>query len=118
LKLIQSLNVAVIVPGHGPLATLADVQHQIDYWDWLQTTLHPLAHGGMGAHQASELCLRSQGFQSSAFAQWLAPERLYTSACTLYREWGLPLPSWPGPLGALNHFRVQASLVCAVAGQG
>jgi cyclase len=113
LKLIQSLNVAVIVPGHGPLATLADVQHQIDYWDWLQTTLHPLAQAGMGPQQASEMCLGSPTFKASPFAQWLAPERLFTSACTLYREWGLSTPQLPGPLGALNHFRRQASLVMA-----
>jgi cyclase len=116
LKLIQSLDVAVIVPGHGPLASRADVQHQIDYWDWLQTALQPMAQAGMDPRQASQLCLASPAFRNAVFAHWLAPERLFTSACTLYREWGLPVGALPGPLGALNHFRLQAGLVPAAKG--
>ncbi|CAH0355574.1 MBL fold metallo-hydrolase [Aquabacterium sp. CECT 9606] len=110
LRQVQSLHAKVIVPGHGPLATLADVQLQIDYWDWLQSTLQPLAQRGISPHRASRACLQSKAFRESAFARWLAPERLFTSACTLYREWGLDTSGMGGPLGTLDHFRKQASL--------
>src|SRR3990167_5832307 len=40
LSLLQSLNVDVIVPGHGPLATAPDVQTVIDYWHFVHEALH------------------------------------------------------------------------------
>ncbi|MDO9234919.1 MAG: MBL fold metallo-hydrolase [Aquabacterium sp.] len=110
LQQVQTMQAKVIVPGHGPLATLTDVQLQIDYWDWLQTSLQPMAQTGLSPHQASQQCLQSTRFKHSAFASWLAPERLFTSACTLYREWGVNTQEMKGPLGTLDHFRKQASL--------
>ena len=110
LRRIQGIQAEIIVPGHGPLASLADVQLQIDYWDWAQSSLYELAQTGMNPHQATQACLKSRAFKASEFARWLAPERLFTSACTLYREWGLATPSSAGPLGTLDHFRLQASV--------
>lgn len=111
LRQAQAMQATVVVPGHGPLATLTDVQLQIDYWDWLQSSLQPMAQAGMSPHQASRNCLQSKAFRDSVFASWFAPERLFTSACTLYREWGLSTRCMAGPLGTLDHFRKQASLV-------
>jgi len=110
LERVMALRAKVIVPGHGPLATLADVQSQIDYWDWMQSSLEPFARAGTSAEQASRHCLQSAKFKQSPFAAWIAPERLFTSACTLYREWGLETGGLGGPLGALDHFRKQARL--------
>jgi len=110
LRRLQAMRAKVIVPGHGPLATLADVQMQLDYWDWLQSSLHPMAQAGMSPSMASRHCLQSKVFKDSPFASWLAPERLFTSACTLYREWAVDTHGMAGPLGALDHFRKQASL--------
>lgn len=110
LTRVKALQARVIVPGHGPLASLSDVQDQIDYWDWLQTSLQPMAEAGMLPDHASERCLSSTRFRCSPFAAWIAPERLFTSACTLYREWGIDTASLSGPLGALDHFRRQARL--------
>ncbi len=111
LQTVQALPADVVVPGHGPLATHSDLQAQIDYWDWLQTNLQPLAHAGMSPLEACQACLRLPSFVDAPFARWLAPERIYTSACTLYREWGLSRPGLPGALGALDHFRQQAALL-------
>jgi cyclase len=111
LQQVKALQARFIVPGHGPLASLSDVQGQIDYWDWLQSTLAPMAQAGMPPDLASQHCLASTHFRRSPFAAWLAPERVFTSACTLYREWGVAMQSLPGPLGALDHFRRQAQLV-------
>ena len=114
LQQVKALRARFIVPGHGPLATLADVQGQIDYWDWLQTTLAPMATAGTTPDLASQHCLASASFRQSPFAAWIAPERLFTSACTLYREWGADTGGMSGPLGALDHFRRQARLVTKV----
>lgn len=114
LDRVLALRPDVIVPGHGWLATPADVQLQIDYWEWAQSSLQPLARSGMAPLQASREALASRAFQSSPFARWIAPERLFTSACTLWREWGVDTGAVGGPLaalGALDHFRKQASLV-------
>ncbi|MGH6646614.1 MBL fold metallo-hydrolase [Aquabacterium sp.] len=110
LRQIQAMDVDVIVPGHGPLATLADVQSQIDYWDWLHSELAPLAAQGVNVDDAARRCLESKAFRRAPFAKWLAPERLFTSACTLYREWGLETAKYSGPIGQLDHFRRQALL--------
>lgn len=111
LQRVQALRANVIVPGHGPLATATDVQHQIDYWEAVQSSLWPLAQAGMNPRQASGICLQSPAFKEAPFAHWLAPERLFTSACTLYREWQIDTQGMAGPLGALAHFREQSSLV-------
>lgn len=110
LQQVKTLQARVIVPGHGPLATLSDVQDQIDYWDWLQSSLAPMATAGMTPELASQRCLTSASFKNAPFAAWLAPERLFTSACTLYREWGADTGGMRGPLGTLDHFRRQARL--------
>lgn len=111
LQRVLAMHAQVIVPGHGPLATRADVQLQIDYWDWLQSSLYPMAKAGTSPDMASRRSLQSTVFRASPFARWLAPERLFTSACTLYREWAVDTQGMAGPLGALDHFRRQASLL-------
>ncbi len=110
LKLVLAMAPRVIVPGHGPLAGVADLHAQIAYWEWVQARLEPLARQGLPPEQACRRLLEGADFRSQPFAAWLAPERLFTSACTLYREWGLPAGGLPGPLGALDHFRRQARL--------
>ncbi len=111
LQKIAALDVSVIVPGHGPLADRADVQAQIQYWLWVQTAVGEAARRGASPLQAARECLGSREFLASPASAWLAPERLFTSACTLYREWGIDVSRWPGAIGALDHFRQQASLV-------
>jgi cyclase len=110
LQQVLALQAQTILPGHGPIATAVDVQLQIDHWHWLQDTLQVFAKAGHSAMDAAQACLQTSTFKRSAFAAWLAPERIYTSTCTIYREWGLETPALPGPLGALDHFRRQASL--------
>lgn len=108
LQSLLALEARVLVPGHGPLADAQDIQQQIEYWRWVQHSLTPLAKAGWEPQQATAHCLRSKDFASSPFAKWLSPERLYTSACTLYRELGIDVNEFSGALGVLNHFRKQA----------
>lgn len=112
---IQAFDVDVIVPGHGPLATQEDVQQQIDYWEWLHSELAPLATRGVNVDEAAQLCLSSMDFRNSPFAKRPDTERLFTSACTLYREWGIETAKYRGPL-QLDHFRRQALLRSATVG--
>ncbi|TXI89622.1 MAG: MBL fold metallo-hydrolase [Cupriavidus sp.] len=110
LKRVLEMDVDVIVPGHGPLATRADVQRQIDYWEWLEPSLRTLASHGHKVDEAAQLCLDSKAFRKAPFSRWCAAERIFTSACTLYRAWGLPHARDSGPIGQLDHFRRQALL--------
>ena len=110
LRRLLALGARVVVPGHGPLATPTDIQAQIDYWEWLQATLRPMARAGQPVEEASRACLQATSFRRSPFVRWAAPERLFTSACTLYREWGLPVGRFSGVAGSLDHFRRQAQL--------
>lgn len=110
LQRVLALDVDIIVPGHGPFATPGDLRQQIAYWDWLQAELAPLARRGLPVDEAARQCLAAPSFTRGGFAEWPAAERLFTSACTLYREWGHDTDHLPGPLGQLDHFRRQARL--------
>lgn len=110
LRRLMSLKADVIVPGHGPLATQHDVQRLIDYWDVAQEGLYLRHRQGMSAFEASRDLLFSPAFQRQGFLQWDSPERLLTSACTLYRHWGAKPGRWPGKLGVMDQLRQQAIL--------
>lgn len=114
LQYLLTLEADIIVPGHGPLASRADVQAAIDYWDFAQTALNRGFQRGLTPLQAANAVLASTDFQSSVFAHWDSPERMLTNAYTLYRHWGAPLPSLPGKLGIMNIMREQASLAFAM----
>jgi cyclase len=110
LKRVLALRVRVIVPGHGRLATREDVQRGIDYWEFVQTELWSRFRSGMPSHEAARDVVLSERFQASVFASWDSPERLVTSACTLYRNWGART------CGLLGMLRRQAQLALALPG--
>jgi glyoxylase-like metal-dependent hydrolase (beta-lactamase superfamily II) len=110
LRRLLALEAEVIVPGHGPLATRAEVQQVIDYWEYVQEALHRCRAAGMGPLEAARSVVLSADFQARPFARWDSPERLATSAHTLYRAWGAAPRGRPGALGMLELMRRQASL--------
>lgn len=112
LRFLLSLDVAVIVPGHGPLAGKADVQAMIDYWHFVHEALFKLYKQGMSPEQAARAVIFSPAFRHGPWARWDSPERLMTSAHTLYRHWGAAMRKLPGKLGILNLLRQQALLAC------
>ena len=113
LKLLLTLEADVIVPGHGSLATRADVQSVIDYWEFAQTELHRCFRTGMTPLEAARDVVFSTGFRRSAFAHWDSPERIVGNAHTLYRHWA-GNPSQLGKLGLMNLLRQQAGLAFAL----
>lgn len=114
LKRVLALEPSVIVPGHGPLATAADVQRVIDYWEFVQGELHTRFRAGMPSHVAARDVILGRSFAESPFAGWDSPERLVSSAETLYRGWGVRSFPSLGPriakLRGLGTMRRQAQL--------
>jgi len=110
LKRVLALEPRVIVAGHGQLASPADVQHVIDYWEFAQHELWARRQRGMQAHEAARDVVRSSRFADSVFARWDSPERMVTSAYTLYRDWGDTPRLTLGPLRTLATLRQQALL--------
>jgi len=54
-------------------------------------------------------------FARRPWAHWDSPERLLTSATTMYRHWGAKLTQLPGKLGPMNLMRQQAQLAFALS---
>lgn len=110
LEFLQQLDVDVIVPGHGPLATHSDVQAVLDYWHFVHEAIQARFRAGLHPTEAAREVVFSPSFQQAAWAKWDSPERLVTSAHTLYRHWGEPASNLPGKLGTMNLMRQQAML--------
>lgn len=110
LNFLQQLDVDVIVPGHGPLATAAQVQSVLDYWHFVHEAVHACFQQGMPPARAARQIIFSPAFQRQAWAQWDSPERLVTSASTLYRQWGAPSSRLPAKLAQMDLLRRQATL--------
>ncbi|MBC7171451.1 MAG: MBL fold metallo-hydrolase, partial [Polyangiaceae bacterium] len=110
LRRVLELEPEVIVPGHGPLATVADVQALIDYWELVQEGIYQRFKQGMSAARAARDLVLSPAFARHGFVQWDSPERLHTTASTLYREWGAWVGPLPGKLGVMDMLRQQATL--------
>ncbi len=110
LQRLLTLKTRVIVPGHGPLATPADVQQVIDYWDFVHEALQRCCRQGQHPADAARQTIQSAQFQAQPFARWDSAERLVSSAFTMYRNWGVRLPQLPHPLGTMDIMRRQAGL--------
>lgn len=110
LRKVLALDTEIIVAGHGPLATRADVEAQINYWDFIQEELHCRRQQGMRYDEAAADLLLGAQFQATDFAGWDSPERLMRNAQALYGEWG-EKPSWlPDKIMRLDLLRRQGAL--------
>lgn len=110
LRKVLSLDADFIVPGHGPIATRADVELQIAYWEIIQEELHRRRGQGMRADAAAADLLLSARFRNMPFAQWDSPERLLRNAQALYEEWGGKPSPLPDKLARLDLLRKQGLL--------
>lgn len=110
LRKVLELEADFIVAGHGPLATHADVELQIAYWEHIQNELHRRRTQGMSAVDAASDLLLSAEFQATPFATWDSPERLLRNAQALYEEWGERPSLLPDKLARLNTLRQQGRL--------
>jgi glyoxylase-like metal-dependent hydrolase (beta-lactamase superfamily II) len=115
LDRIESLDVDVVVPGHGPLTDRSGAAPVRAYWRLVERAAREQFGAGVSASKAARTILASDGFMSSPFATWDSPERILTSVHTLYRHWrGRTRPlSMPEVVLVLAR---QALLACELAG--
>jgi glyoxylase-like metal-dependent hydrolase (beta-lactamase superfamily II) len=97
---ILGMDLALIVPGHGPLAQPGDVAELKAYFEYLYEQAGALHDRGLGPVQAArELSL-------DRWAQWGERERLAVNLASIFRE----IDGSPEPAGALEAFAQMAEL--------
>jgi glyoxylase-like metal-dependent hydrolase (beta-lactamase superfamily II) len=97
---ILAMDLELIVPGHGPLATPAAVAEVKAYFEYLYDQAGALHERGLTPVQAArELTL-------DRWAQWGERERLAVNVASIFRE----LEGAPEPAGALEAFAQMAEL--------
>ncbi|MFJ8439314.1 MBL fold metallo-hydrolase [Kitasatospora griseola] len=102
LDLILALDVATVVPGHGPVVGPAEVRRQRDYL--LRIRAHALV-----AHAAGLTALEAAtAFDNADFADLDDAERLVLNIGAVYRELnGDGTPDELGLLGCMHHYHRQ-----------
>jgi glyoxylase-like metal-dependent hydrolase (beta-lactamase superfamily II) len=79
---IMAMDVEVIIPGHGPIATKDNVRATKDYFIYVREQARRRYDAGLGAEDAAaEIAL-------DAFAGWGEPERVAANVAHLYEEFG------------------------------
>jgi glyoxylase-like metal-dependent hydrolase (beta-lactamase superfamily II) len=109
LTAIVALDPKVIVPGHGPLTTSVGVARVRDYLEFVleQATRHH--RHGLSAKAAAYAIAQSGRFRQLGFAEWDSPERVMTTAYSIYRQLGTS--AFPaGTPGLLRVMAEQAEL--------
>jgi glyoxylase-like metal-dependent hydrolase (beta-lactamase superfamily II) len=91
LDRILGLDVEVIVPGHGPLATKQDVRNLKEYFEFLQRECKVRYDAGAPAIEVA------REFAEGQYGRWAEPERLIINVMAIYRELS-PEPPPPTPL--------------------
>ena len=115
LKKIMAKKPKIIVPGHGPVTDCTGVQLVIDYLEMIHEALETCCKKGLKPEEAGEAIIFGTAFQSSPFACWDSPERIVTSAHTLYRHWGAYKSGLPEVVETLTIMRKQAILAKKIA---
>lgn len=83
---ILRMDVEAIIPGHGPIADKEGVQQVKDYWEFVNGAVYERHRAGLTAAEAARSIALSDEFRDSPFSSWDSPERLMTSAHTIYRH--------------------------------
>jgi hypothetical protein len=83
---IIELEPAVVVPGHGPVCGLAELESVGRYWRWLEASARPHFANGASAYEAAEAIAMSADFERQPWSRWLSPERIVINCHLLRRE--------------------------------
>ncbi len=86
LDTIATLQPEVVVPGHGPVCGLPELDALGRYWRWLETSARPHFANGMSAYEAAEAIATGADFRRHEWAGWIAPERTVINCHMLRRE--------------------------------
>ena len=83
---ISALDPEVVVPGHGPVCGLAELDVVGRYWRWLEASARPYFANGASAYETAEAIAISADFRRQPWAGWVAPERIVINCHILRRE--------------------------------
>jgi cyclase len=83
---IIELRPTVVVPGHGPLATLAAVAELKGYFEFLTTETRIRFDGGESPMEAA------RDIDLGPYSGWSEPERVVANVHALYRDFGSAVP--------------------------
>lgn len=102
LERLAALDPAVVVPGHGPLATADDLLELRDYLTYVRDEAAVHHAAGLSALDAA------RRIELGRFAAWGEPERLAFQVDRAYRE--LDGKPWDTPVSATDVFAMAATL--------
>jgi cyclase len=83
---IRALDPDVVVPGHGPVCGLAELEALRRYWRWLEASARPHLAAGASAYEAAESIATGEDFRRQPWSGWIAPERIVINCHILRRE--------------------------------
>ena len=92
---VEAMDVHTVVPGHGPLATKADVARMREYLEYLAREARSCFDAGL------DVATAARAISLADYAAWGEAERIVVNVDTLYREFGAP-PAPPDPLRLLR----------------
>lgn len=113
---IAALEPDVVVPGHGPVCGVAELEAVGRYWRWLSAAARPHFGRGRSAYETALAIATSEEFRRQEWAQWLAPERIVINCHILRRS----ARGESGPLKPLQRIAIfeQVARVAARLGGG
>ena len=98
---ILALHPTVVVPGHGPLATLAAISDLKGYFEFLTAQARERFDAGLSPMEAA------RDIELGAYAEWGEQERVVANIHALYRDFGAEAPhdalTLMGEMAALAH---------------
>jgi len=83
---IAALGPEVVVPGHGPVCGLAELEAVASYWRWLEAAARPHFANGVPPYETAERIATGDDFRAQPWAEWVAPERIVINCHLLRRE--------------------------------
>ena len=83
---ILEMDIDAIVPGHGPVTDKRGVRQVKAYLEYVNTQVQQRYDAGLSARDAAHDIVQGDDFAQQPFARWNSPERIMTTAHTLYRH--------------------------------
>lgn len=116
LERLLALDAETFVPGHGPVATRADVEALHGYWSWLAAAVAAQRTQGLGPLATSRRLIRAPEF--AAYRDWVSPERMQISVAAIHSELSGSGPLPTTPLARARIFDQVAALGLELASGG
>jgi cyclase len=86
IETIAGLEPEVVVPGHGPVCGVAELEAVGRYWRWLEASARLHFANGASPYEAAEAIATGDEFRSQPWSEWIAPERIVINCHVLRRE--------------------------------